>query len=279
MISDFFINSVFDNLKMMESESLKLNQNIKTQELSKEEVNKIKDKFEKNRDFFSNLLNGKISDNDIYSFERTKKCNNLLQDVDNIFLVMNNQILFDNNKLKYNDDNEEIYNYFSYKIIKEKIKTLDFEFSLKDINLFKNNDVSILTKLLDLDSENLIKKELLNKSIEENKDYKNKNYTDNEIKVMSEMSKYLIGNLNKDEIEVMKPILISGRFSSVSESETLRKAGYRTTEGYSQYLRGTQSIEGVSQSTTINSGYYANLAYQSCHEACHQSCHGSRSWR
>lgn len=286
MISEFFINSVFENLKIMESENLKIKQNIKTENITQNEITKIKNKYDKDKELFSHLLSGKISDMDIYSFDGTKECKTLLKDIDNILFVMNNNILFDSNKINFNDipKKNDIYNYLSYKIIKDNIKTLDLEYSLKDVNLFKNNDIGFLIKLLELKSENLLENSLIKKSMSDNKEKTNLNYSNNEIKVMSEISKYLIGDINNDEIEVMSPILISNLFSSINEEDSLLKAGYKSTDEFSQYLRGTQSINSVSETNTSNNNTtsYTKLVpvvVHTCHSSCHSSCHNSRGWR
>lgn len=275
MLSEFFINSVVANLELLEKQSLKLNLNVTKQEnISKQENILIKQKLDKNLDLFSNFLNEKINDSDIVSFVNSKESKSLLSKLNDINSLLNNNIKIKQEFVQKSDNETKVYNFMANKLIKDKLKSLNLEYSLKDKDLFKENKVESLVALLKVNDNGILNKDKILSNMEKYKDKEN-TYTNNEVKVMSEMSKYLISSLN-DDMEAMEAIQVSGRFTSTSEAEILQKSGY--AEGYGQYLRGTGSL-GVAQSTAISSSYYSNIRAQSCHSNCHSNCHGARGWR
>ncbi len=273
MISEFFVNSVISNLELLEKQSLKLNLNIlKRENISKQENDLIKEKLEDNLEKFSNFLNEKITDTEVFSFVNSKESVSLLNKINDINTLLSNNIKIKQDNIQKSENQSKVYDFISKKVIKDKIKSLSLEYSLKDKNLFKNNKVDGLVALLKVNDSGILNKDKVLSNMEKNKHIDNV-YTDNEIKVMSEMSKYLISSLD-DNIEVMEPIQVASRFSSSKDYRTIMKKGGYAEGNFGQYLRGTSDLN-VPHRVGLNIGYYA----YSCHSNCHSNCHGSRGWR
>lgn len=282
MLNEFFINSLVDNLKLLEKQSIKLKDDkiISQNNMSKEEINFINNKLNNDIELLSNLNRNKINDNDLNIFVYSLEFKKLEKNINNIFTLLNNDISFYDNKIKKTStkDNDKSYDFLSNKLIKDEIKRMEINQCLKDINLFKNKNKEIdnLVKLIDLKDLGLLSSQKIVSKINTN-NLDDNNYTTNEIKLMSEMSKYIISDAFNEEMEAMENILVSGRFTSSTEQQLLKKAGY--TESFNQYLRGTNSINGIAQTTPISKSYYRSVGNQSCHSNCHSDCHGARGWR
>lgn len=273
MISEFFVNSVISNLELLEKQSLKLNLNIlKRENISKQENDLIKEKLEDNLEKFSNFVNEKITDTEVSSFVNSKESDSLLNKINDINTLLSNNIKIKQDNIQKSENQSKVYDFISKKVIKDKIKSLSLEYSLKDKDLFKNNKVDGLVALLKVNDSGILNKDKVLSNMEKNKHIDNV-YTDNEIKVMSEMSKYLISSLD-DNIEVMEPIQVASRFSSSKDYRAIMKKGGYTEGHFGQYLRGTSDLN-VPKRVGLNIGYYA----YSCHSNCHSNCHGSRGWR
>lgn len=273
MISEFFVNSVISNLELLEKQSLKLNLNIlKRENISKQENDLIKEKLENYSEKFSNFVNEKITDTEVSSFVNSKESDSLLNKINDINTLLSNNIKIKQDNIQKSENQSKVYDFISKKVIKDKIKSLSLEYSLKDKNLFKNNKVDGLVALLKVNDSGILNKDKVLSNMEKNKHIDNV-YTDNEIKVMSEMSKYLISSLD-DNIEAMEPIQVSSRFSSSKDYRAIMKKGGYAEGNFGQYLRGTSDLN-VPHRVGLNIGYYA----YSCHSNCHSNCHGSRGWR
>lgn len=281
MLNEFFINSLVDNLKLLEKQSIKLKDDkiISQNNMSKEEIDFINNKLDNDIELLSNLNGNKINDNDLNIFVSSLEFKKLEKNISNIFTLLNSDIAFYDNKIKNTlTNNEKSYDYLSNKLIKDEIKKFEINLCLKDVDLFKNKNKEIdnLVKLIDLKDLGLLSSKKIEEAIN-NKTQIDDYYTDNEIKIMSEMSKYLISDASEN-MEAMEAILVSGRFSSSTEKQLLLKAGY-SENSFNQYLRGTNSINSVDKFIDISRRPYRAMRSQHCHGNCHSSCHGARGWR
>lgn len=279
MLSEFFINSVVDNLKILEKQSLKLKDDVELHNnLSKEEANLLNKILDKDFEILSNLNKNKIIDEELNYFSNSLEFKNLKNNLDNIFTILNNNLTLSNNKIEYFENNSNvIYDFVSNQIIGEEIRKLEMLKCLQDENLFKTNNVDMLLRLLHLKDNELISSRKIQNSINNNKEtIYGSEYTNNEIKIMSEMVKGLIAENSEDIEDISNVNLIAARFTSATEQSLLGKSGYRETS-FNQYLRGTNTLHNLISNN--RTGINNSQVYRRCHSNCHSNCHGSRGWR